>query len=80
MELHGNCNWTTWQLIKAARSPITKGLETPGYETAVAQGFEPWEACTSHAFEACSLGRSDTPPRTRIHVPESAPGGEEVGK
>jgi hypothetical protein len=34
----------------------------------VAQGFEPWEACTSHAFEACSLGHSDTPPPTRIHA------------
>src|SRR5919201_4323835 len=33
---------------------------------AVAQGFEPWEAYTSHAFEACSLGRSDTPPSTRV--------------
>src|SRR5882724_8135300 len=29
---------------------------------AVAVGFEPTEACTSHAFEACSFGRSDTPP------------------
>ena len=26
-------------------------------------GFEPTEACTSHAFEACSFGRSDTLPR-----------------
>ncbi|MCW2502959.1 MAG: hypothetical protein JWO79_1243, partial [Actinomycetia bacterium] len=33
---------------------------------AVAQGFEPWEACTSHAFEACSFGRSDTPPTQTI--------------
>jgi polar amino acid transport system substrate-binding protein len=32
---------------------------------AVAVGFEPTEACTSHAFEACSFGRSDTlPPRS----------------
>ena len=29
---------------------------------AVAVGFEPTDACTSHAFEACSFGRSDTPP------------------
>ena len=33
---------------------------------AVAVGFEPTEACTSHAFEACSLGRSDTPPRASL--------------
>jgi hypothetical protein len=33
---------------------------------AVAVGFEPTEACTSHAFEACSFGRSDTPPPNRI--------------
>ncbi len=30
---------------------------------AVAEGFEPSEGgYPSHAFEACSLGRSDTPP------------------
>ena len=33
----------------------------PG-QLAVAVGFEPTEACTSHAFEACSFGRSDTLP------------------
>ena len=33
---------------------------------AVAEGFEPSEAFTSHAFEACSLGRSDTPPPGRV--------------
>jgi hypothetical protein len=38
-----------------------------GEELAVAVGFEPTEAFTSHAFEACSFGRSDTPP------PESLP-------
>jgi hypothetical protein len=32
----------------------------------VAEGFEPSEAFTSHAFEACSLGRSDTPPPERL--------------
>jgi hypothetical protein len=36
-------------------------------DLAVAVGFEPTEAFTSHAFEACSFGRSDTPP------PESLP-------
>ena len=35
---------------------------------AVAEGFEPSDGgYPSHAFEACSLGRSDTPP------PESLP-------
>lgn len=34
------------------------GLE----ESAVAAGFEPAEGCPSRAFEARSLGRSDTPP------------------
>src|ERR1700754_1660467 len=32
------------------------------FRLAVAVGFEPTEACTSHAFEACSFGRSDTLP------------------
>ncbi len=36
------------------------------FRLAVAVGFEPTEAFTSHAFEACSFGRSDTPPRTSI--------------
>ncbi len=29
-------------------------------------GFEPTDACTSHAFEACSFGRSDTLPPTSV--------------
>jgi hypothetical protein len=33
---------------------------------AVAEGFEPSEAFTSRAFEARSLGRSDTPPPRRL--------------
>ena len=33
---------------------------------AVAAGFEPAEGCPSRAFEARSLGRSDTPPRGRL--------------
>lgn len=32
----------------------------------MAEGFEPSEGYPSHAFEACSLGRSDTPPPTTI--------------
>ena len=33
---------------------------------AVAVGFEPTEGFPSHAFEACSFGRSDTPPRESL--------------
>ena len=33
---------------------------------AVAAGFEPAEGCPSRAFEARSLGRSDTPPPERL--------------
>lgn len=39
---------------------------------AVAEGFEPSDGgYPSHAFEACSLGRSDTPPRSSLqaHLP-----------
>jgi hypothetical protein len=32
----------------------------------VAAGFEPAEGCPSRAFEARSLGRSDTPPPERL--------------
>src|SRR5690242_12556133 len=44
---------------------------------AVAEGFEPSDGgYPSHAFEACSLGRSDTPPRGSLpgarRVPEIA--------
>ena len=36
---------------------------------AVAEGFEPSDGgYPSHAFEACSLGRSDTPPRGSLPV------------
>ena len=37
-------------------------------QLAVAVGFEPTDACTSHAFEACSFGRSDTPPPKRLQA------------
>jgi hypothetical protein len=47
-----------------------RGLAFCLVRVAVAEGFEPSEAFTSHAFEACSLGRSDTPPPGR--VPKSA--------
>src|SRR5680860_1865405 len=29
-------------------------------------GFEPTDACTSHAFEACPFGRSGTSPSARL--------------
>ncbi len=55
---------------------------------AVAEGFEPSDGgYPSHAFEACSLGRSDTPPRailrvgvglTQITLPHIPPPPEEV--
>ena len=44
---------------------------------AVAVGFEPTEAFTSHAFEACSFGRSDTPPPRRVQGPGGLP---EIGR
>ena len=36
-------------------------------------GFEPTEACTSHAFEACPFGRSGTLPGGTLPVPFSGP-------
>ena len=39
---------------------------------AVAEGFEPSDGgYPSHAFEACSLGRSDTPPL--VTLPDGVP-------
>jgi hypothetical protein len=50
---------------------------------AVAEGFEPSDGgYPSHAFEACSLGRSDTPPsqslRSRARLAQIAMPREEV--
>ena len=42
-------------------------------QLAVAVGFEPTDACTSHAFEACSFGRSDTLPPTTLAEGPGAP-------
>ena len=43
-------------------------------QLAVAVGFEPTDACTSHAFEACSFGRSDTlPPSSLSDGPVDSP-------
>lgn len=35
---------------------------------AVTAGFEPAVACTTHAFQACSFGRSDTSPRNNLSI------------
>ena len=44
---------------------LRRGRRWPD-QLAVAAGFEPAEGCPSRAFEARSLGRSDTPPRERL--------------
>jgi hypothetical protein len=54
------------------RTPGRSSWTFPAFCLAVAVGFEPTEACTSHAFEACSFGRSDTPPSKRLQAPLSA--------
>src|SRR3954451_21467304 len=48
---------------------VDVGTDFRRWPPAVAVGFEPTEACTSHAFEACSFGRSDTPPSNRLQAP-----------
>src|SRR3954451_17335024 len=45
---------------------------------AVAVGFEPTVVLPTHAFEACSFGRSDTPPRRRLQDSATAPRREEL--
>ncbi|GEM_PF-578383 len=53
--------------------------EAGGEFLAVAEGFEPSDGgYPSHAFEACSLGRSDTPPRKT--VPQWRPDVKSPGK
>jgi hypothetical protein len=48
----------------ARTSRWSGGWHLAGVAVAVAEGFEPSDGgYPSHAFEACSLGRSDTPPR-----------------
>ena len=56
----------------ASGLPSAVLLTSVGDPLAVAVGFEPTEACTSHAFEACSFGRSDTPPPERLQAPLTA--------
>src|SRR3954453_1097914 len=45
---------------------------------AVAVGFEPTVVLPTHAFEACSFGRSDTPPRQRLQDSATALRREEL--
>src|SRR5205807_10156409 len=48
-------------------STITPTWNNTEKTLAVAEGFEPSDGgYPSHAFEACSLGRSDTPPRRSL--------------
>ena len=53
------------QAPKYAGTQLAAGPAFPG-QLAVAAGFEPAEGCPSRAFEARSLGRSDTPPPERL--------------
>src|SRR3954447_17668011 len=59
---------------KCLPTVVDVGTDCRRWPLAVAVGFEPTEACTSHAFEACSFGRSDTPPPARL---QGAPRPEE---
>lgn len=54
--------------VEAVRSQRCEA--SPGrVKMAVAEGFEPSDGgYPSHAFEACSLGRSDTPPRESLRI------------
>jgi hypothetical protein len=49
-----------------AGAPPCGGASVSPCQLAVAAGFEPAEGCPSRAFEARSLGRSDTPPPERL--------------
>ena len=53
-------------MAKNANAQVVVGLAFGLVRLAVAAGFEPAEGCPSRAFEARSLGRSDTPPPERL--------------
>ena len=64
------------QMSLDAGTPGASAREGPTFRLvrlAVAVGFEPTEACTSHAFEACSFGRSDTLPPMSLQGAVRAP-------
>ena len=67
------------ELRLTAETPVGPMWTLPAFRLvrmAVAVGFEPTEACTSHAFEACSFGRSDTLPLTSLQEADGGgPGG-----
>jgi hypothetical protein len=46
--------------------PMRTGTASPLVRWRWRWDLNPRRAEPSHAFEACSLGRSDTPPRTRV--------------
>ena len=54
------------RLGRRGADPRNGGIGVSPSQLAVAAGFEPAEAFTSRAFEARSLGRSDTPPPGRL--------------
>src|SRR5699024_10004043 len=52
---------------------LRKSPEGPNFvralgTSAVTAGFEPAVACTTHAFQACSFGRSDTSPGNNLFI------------
>ena len=59
-------------LLPNPAASFIKRMRPPGkapgglIRLAVAVGFEPTESLPSHAFEACSFGRSDTPPPRNV--------------
>lgn len=62
------------------RSAHEKGPDSPmfhrgveAFTLAVTAGFEPAVACTTHAFQACSFGRSDTSPGNNLSILSDAP-------
>ena len=56
-------------LVASGRASKLALLSAP---RAVAVGFEPTVVLPTHAFEACSFGRSDTPPSVRVQEQLSA--------
>src|SRR5579875_2809325 len=64
-------------------APVLAGGYEPaitGVALAVAVGFEPTVVLPTHAFEACSFGRSDTPPPDRLPDARTPTTREELGQ
>ena len=64
-ELNPRTDWDNLKKLLRAAGSTGWASDSP-CQLAVAAGFEPAEAFTSRAFEARSLGRSDTPPPVRL--------------